>query len=155
MSGTIVVGVDGSDESARALRWAAVEARLRAATLVPVYAYDYNPSWQVYGYAEAAVAVPTPDQAEAEAMEADRRAEGLLDAALREVADDTAGVAVRPETVADRRATQVLVERSKAADLLVVGSRGRGGFAGLVLGSVSQQCAQHAACPVVIVPSPH
>jgi len=48
----------------------------------------------------------------------------------------------------------VLLEAARDADMLVVGTRGRGGFAGLVLGSVSHRCAQHAPCPVVVVPSP-
>jgi nucleotide-binding universal stress UspA family protein len=55
--------------------------------------------------------------------------------------------------VVEGPAASVLVDESRAADLLVVGSRGHGGFTGLLLGSVSQQCAQHAECPVVIVRS--
>ena len=77
-------------------------------------------------------------------------AESALDATLQEVAPDTDGVLVERRVVEGPAAT-VLVDESRQADLLVVGSRGYGGFAGLLLGSVSQQCAHHAACPVVIV----
>lgn len=151
---TIVVGVDGSAESTRALEWALAEARLRNATLVALYAYDYDPAWQTYAYAEGGVGVGLPADAETLAEEAHRHAEGLLEKALREAAEQAAGVTVTREAVADRRPARALVERSKTADLLVVGSRGRGGFAGLVLGSVSQQCAHHAVSPLVIVPPP-
>jgi nucleotide-binding universal stress UspA family protein len=73
-----------------------------------------------------------------------------LDKAITEVVGDATDVRVERKTV-EGMAAQVLVEEADGADLLVVGSRGHGGFAGLLLGSVSQQCAQHAACPVVII----
>jgi nucleotide-binding universal stress UspA family protein len=76
-------------------------------------------------------------------------AEKALDVALGEV--DTSGVEVE-RVVVEGPAGGALVEASRGAELLVVGSRGRGGFKGLLLGSVSQQCAHHAECPVVIVP---
>ena len=79
-----------------------------------------------------------------------RTAEVALDAVMHEVVPDADGVVIERRVVEGAPAT-VLVDESRHADLLVVGSRGHGGFAGLLLGSVSQQCAHHAACPVVIV----
>jgi nucleotide-binding universal stress UspA family protein len=73
-----------------------------------------------------------------------------LEETLRESIPDTDTVEVERRVVEGRPAA-VLVDESQGADLLVVGSRGHGGFTGLLLGSVSQQCAHHAACPVVIV----
>jgi len=73
-----------------------------------------------------------------------------LEETLRESVPETDTVEIERRVVEGRPAA-VLVDESQGADLLVVGSRGHGGFAGLLLGSVSQQCAHHAACPVVIV----
>ena len=80
-------------------------------------------------------------------------AEAALDETLRGVVADADGVAIE-RCVDQGAAAPVLIEESRDADVLVVGSRGHGGFAQLLLGSVSQQCAQHAACPVVIVHKP-
>ena len=122
--GALVVGVDGSDESRRALEWALTEARTRGASVRVVHAY---------------------------AEESSRGEAGLIVNA--EVANcDAAGVQVVQEVVAGPP-VRVLLEAARDADLLVVGSRGRHGFPGLLLGSVSQQVANHAACPVVIVPT--
>jgi nucleotide-binding universal stress UspA family protein len=74
----------------------------------------------------------------------------LLDSAIDEV--DTSGVTV-DRKLRTGNASQALLHEAKGAALLVVGSRGRGGFTGLLLGSVSQQVAHHAPCPVVIVPA--
>jgi nucleotide-binding universal stress UspA family protein len=140
--GVIVVGVDSSDGAAQALRFALREAKLRGATLRVVHA------WQ-FGYIGlAGLAGFSPPGAELDDLV--QMAESALDAILQEVAPDTDGVLVERRVVEAPPAT-VLVDESRKADLLIVGSRGYGGFAGLLLGSVSQQCAHHAACPVVIV----
>lgn len=150
----IVVGIDGSEHSKRALRWAVDEARLRGAGIDAVYSYEYTPSWQQYAYGDE---IASSEQVEAlrERMEraedsARARAEGLAAQVVSDLGD-TDGVQVKPVAVQDRRPARALVEHSADSDMLVVGSRGRGGFAGLVLGSVSQQCAQHARCPIVII----
>jgi nucleotide-binding universal stress UspA family protein len=132
----VVVGVDGSEGSARALRWAADEARLRGARLEIVHA------WAVPFMGE----VPTTPDLDAE-LEAGART--TLEEAMAAV--DLQGLEVDGR-IERGPAAVVLVELAKGADLLVMGSRGRGGFTGLLLGSVSQQCAHHASCPIVIVP---
>jgi nucleotide-binding universal stress UspA family protein len=134
----IVVGVDGSQNSQTALFWAVDEARRRNATVRAIYAW-HQPF--IGGYAELG---------EIDLGDYSAEAEAVLKSAVAAV--DTAGVTVEPEVIAGRPA-QVLVEQSKGASLLVVGSRGRGGFSGLLLGSVSQQAAHHAPCPVVIIPA--
>ena len=135
----IVVGVDGSPGALKALAFAIEEARLRHASLRAVLA------WAVPFVADVPSGLLP-------SLLADLRddAEKALDEALSEV--DTSGVEVE-RVVVEGPAGGALVEASRDAELLVVGSRGRGGFRGLLLGSVSQQCAHHAACPVVIVPS--
>jgi nucleotide-binding universal stress UspA family protein len=146
--GTIVVGVDGSNASRTALRWAAEEARLRGARLEAVYVYEHSPSWQMYGYSAEIAAIPVS------AMPDDRHSRELARSLVERLVTELGDVGIEVDAIAheDRRPAHALVERSRTADLLVVGSRGRGGFAGLVLGSVSQQCVQHATCPVVVMP---
>jgi nucleotide-binding universal stress UspA family protein len=154
--GTIVVGIDGSAQAKHALEWALNEARLRGDTLVAVYAYDYHPAWHTYAYPEGSIpAYPDGPRMpfEAEEQEAQERAGSLVAATLGEAGAQAEGVTVQGLAVKNRRPAQALVEESKTAGLLVVGSRGRGGFTGLLLGSVSYQCVHHAACPVVVVPS--
>jgi nucleotide-binding universal stress UspA family protein len=138
---TIVVGVDGSDGSLAALRFALEEAGLRGAQIKAVGvwhipAIDYEAGW---------TGAPIDVEAFSSLAEA-AVAKGLakLDAA-------GAGVAVS-SVVREGQAADVLCAEAAGADLLVVGSRGLGGFRSLLLGSVSQQCAAHAPCPVVIVP---
>ncbi|HEY5059249.1 MAG TPA: universal stress protein [Gaiellaceae bacterium] len=138
--GRIVVGIDGSDHAQEALRWALAEARLRGASLRVVQAW----TTPVYaGYAAVSGAALDP----ALFREA---AEQQVEKTVQNVVGDQTDVKVERKAV-EGTAAIVLVEEAENADLLVVGSRGHGGFAGLLLGSVSQQCAQHAACPVVIV----
>jgi nucleotide-binding universal stress UspA family protein len=86
-------------------------------------------------------------------IEFKQNAEAVGEKALAAVQEETADVEVQC-VAAEGQAAHVLLEEAKDADLLVVGSRGHGGFAGLLLGSVSQQCAHHASCPVVVVNEP-
>ena len=136
----IVVGIDGSPGSAKALEFAVAEARLRGSEVEAVHVWHVPAA--VYGGGGLAPAVIEPDDLE----------EGAK-ARLDEVVDgvDTEGVDVE-RVVREGQPAEVLVEEAERADLLVVGSRGLGGFRGLLLGSVGQQCAHHARCPVVIVP---
>lgn len=148
---TVVVGVDGSPESRTALAWATDEARLRGATLRVVYVYEYTPAWQMYGYGFTTPLVPERS-VEVERAEAAQRAQELVESSLEHV--DTSGLTVEAIAHEERRPAKGLCEVAHDAELLVVGSRGRGGFSGLLLGSVSQQCVQHAERPVVVVPPP-
>jgi len=142
MSG-IVVGIDGSEGSKHALAWAAKEARLRGAALklvaawqLPVGAYG-GLGWSGIG---------------TEMLEDYRKStEDGLDELCTEYSTQLDGLTVEC-IVMEGVAASVLVAAAADADLLVVGTRGHGGFAGLLLGSVSQQCAQHSRCPVVIIP---
>ncbi|MGZ8715904.1 MAG: universal stress protein [Gaiellaceae bacterium] len=137
--GTIVVGVDGSSGSQDALRFAVEEARLRNAALRVVTAWHVAPMTYSGGFG---VAVDPHDYEES--------AQAVGEEALAALREETVGVEVE-RLAKEGQAAQVLLEEARGADLLVVGSRGHGGFAGLLLGSVSQQVAHHASCPVVIV----
>jgi nucleotide-binding universal stress UspA family protein len=136
---TIVVGVDGSEHSDHALDWAINEAKRRGARLRIVAAWHIPIT--VYsgpGYIPTAGSKETFEEIAKEAA----------DAAVRRVQD--AGV-IADSVVREGQAAEVLLEEAASRDMLVVGSRGHGGFAGLLLGSVSAQCAHHARCPLVIV----
>jgi nucleotide-binding universal stress UspA family protein len=141
--GVIVVGVDQSAGARAALRFALEEARLRQATLHVVHA------WQ-FGYLGATGLEGWLPAVGGELEDFRRGAEAALDETLKEVDAETEGLTIE-RRVEQGPAAAVLIDDSQGADLLVVGSRGHGGFAQLLLGSVSQQCAQHALCPVVIV----
>lgn len=133
----VVVGVDGSEASYEALRWAVRHARLIRATVEAVAAYD----------------VPGAAGWSAPAVDADldeEQAKKDLVDELRTVLVQTVDVPLTSHVVRGN-AAEVLIGASAYAELLVVGNRGRGGFARLLLGSVSLQCAQHASCPVVII----
>jgi nucleotide-binding universal stress UspA family protein len=142
---TIVVGVDPSDESKEALHWALEEARLRGARLVALHAWSVPPTPIVVDV----VPVPPPIDLPALIVELRTASETLLDVVVEEVVGEDAGVEVERVSVEGLPAS-TLMEAARDADLLVVGSRGHGGFAGLLLGSVSLQGATHAPCPVVI-----
>jgi nucleotide-binding universal stress UspA family protein len=136
----IVAGVDGSEDSKEALRWALAEAALRRATVRAVHAWSMP----------IAFGGPYMPPQPYDGPELRDQAQASLDAAVDEVAGEAAPVAVE-RVVEQGSPADVLVRAAEGADLLVVGSRGHGGFAGLLLGSVGQQCAQHAPCAVVIV----
>ena len=167
--GRIVVGVDASPEARRALAWAAAEARLRQVVLQVVHAYHareraapiYFPSQHALpGTAVGAAGEPSRQEMtailrdRAEVEEAFRsQADQLLEALVGAVDEQVSGVEVQRTVVEDRHPAEALVELSAGADLLVVGSRGRGGFSEMLLGSVSHAAVLHAVCPVVVVPS--
>ena len=132
----IVVGIDGSESSERALDWAVTEAARRDAPLHLVTAWMFP---MAPGYAFTAT-VPQVREAAAEACER----------AGDEVRRRAPQLRVSTQTV-QQTPGPALVAASEGADLLVVGSRGLGGFEGLVMGSVSQYCARHASCSVVVV----
>ncbi len=133
--GRIVVGVDGSPASVEALRWAARQAGLTGAVLEAVT------SWQL----------PTSYGADIFRADVDwaANAQVALDTACREAGDCAPPAAQR--TVTQGQPAHVLVDASADADLVVMGTRGHGGFAGLLLGSVSEYVIAHAKCPVLVV----
>ncbi len=135
----IVVGVDGSTSSRDAIKWAIDEARLRKTRVEAVFAWQ-SPLMVGLQY------IP-PDLLDPDAL--DRHAQEIVDAAVAEVGE-TPDVEIESRAV-EGVPTHVLLAEARDADMLVLGSRGRGGFAELLLGSVGQQCVHHAACPVVIV----
>jgi nucleotide-binding universal stress UspA family protein len=132
----IVVGVDGSLQARRALSWALDEARRWGTGCLLVHAFDFG------------VAAGSPFGG---------RAFEQIQAAAQGLLDEEVALARRTGISVDGRlvpgpAAAALVEVSKHAPMLVVGSHGRGGLAGIVLGSVSTACVHHAHCPVVVVP---
>lgn len=143
--GTIVVGVDGSVEAGLALRWAAREARLLGADLTVVHV------WQPLDFAVPAGPLSVPQISFGDELEDD--ASQMLEAALAGANDDLEGIKVGTQLL-DGSVAGRLVELARSAELLVVGSRGRGAVRGLLLGSVSQQCAHHTPCPLVVVRKP-
>ena len=133
----IVVGVDGSDSSKAALRWAIRQARLTGGSVDEVTAWHY-PS--AFGWA------PVPD----DVADPETSAKQTLTEALAEVSGLEPEVPVRP-VVAEGLASEVLLRTALGADMLVVGSRGHGGLASALLGSVSMYCTLHAHCPVLVM----
>jgi nucleotide-binding universal stress UspA family protein len=141
---TIVVGLDGSEGSLRALAFAIEEAKLRGADIKAVNCWHVPPIVYEVGWTAAPI----------DTAEFPKIAEKALADALEQADAANSGVAVST-IVREGQAADVLCDEAKGADLLVVGSRGYGGFRGLLLGSISQQCAAHAPCPVVIVAHRH
>ena len=134
-----MIGIDGSEPSRLALRWALDEARARHAAI------DVLHAWHMPGETRSPF-VSGIDTA---------RFEDAARVTLNDAVDgeDTSGLVAPPNRLlVSGRATPAILERAEGADLVVVGSRGRGGFSGLLLGSVSHQVAHHAPCPVVVIP---
>src|SRR5262249_36828865 len=134
----IVVGIDGSPPSRTASRWAAAEAHRRGAELRVLMAYE----WAWFG-----ARFPAGGDLERQALEV---VQHIVDDAVGEAKAAGPGVAGTGGAVPGGPAG-VLLEAAESAALIVVGNRGRGGFASLLLGSVSQQVATHARTPVVVV----
>jgi nucleotide-binding universal stress UspA family protein len=149
----LVVGVDGSAGAAAALRWAVAEARLRKAPLRAVHAWTYGYSGMPVGGLGAAGGFVSYASPGISPQDLQRGAENLLEKAIGEVAGGVEGVEIDRQVV-EGAAAKTLLGVAATGDLLVVGSRGHGGFVGLLLGSVSQQCVHHAPCPVVVVHAP-
>ena len=131
----IVVGVDGSEGSTRALAWAMDEAEHHGATLRAVLAW--SPMMPGLGPGYSVARGPGFDEQEF----AEQRLKEILGGANSDA----------EPVVVQGRAAKVLIDNSADADLLVVGNRGHGGFAGMMLGSVSQHVSAHSDCPVVVI----
>jgi nucleotide-binding universal stress UspA family protein len=131
----IVVGIDGSQQSKAALRWVIGQARLTGASVDAVTAWRFPAS-----YGLSVVAADLDVEGEARKM---------LSETLADVVGATSQVQVR-QLVGEGPPAEVLLNAAKGADLLVVGSRGRGGIMSAVLGSVSLACVLHATCPVLV-----
>jgi nucleotide-binding universal stress UspA family protein len=132
----IVAGIDGSPSSLEALAWAARQAEMTGVTLEVVIAWEWPTT---YGWVP--ILPPGYDPAD--------EARKVLDPALASVASSHPSLKVT-ERVVEGHPAPVLIEASRGADLLVVGNRGHGEFAGMLLGSVSEHCAGSAHCPVVV-----
>jgi nucleotide-binding universal stress UspA family protein len=139
----IVAGVDGSESSVSALRWAIRQAGLTGASVDAVIAWHYPDLAASGGYGLAPTGVGT-------GYDFPESAQKIVTDAISNALDPASDVRVRAR-VGEGNAARVLLDASAGADLLVVGSRGHGGFTEALLGSVSQRCVQHAPCPVVVV----
>jgi nucleotide-binding universal stress UspA family protein len=141
----IIVGVDGSHDAHRALEWAMKEAAIRHVPLTVVTVHEVA----VSGWTGQPIILPMDQPDVNKARQAAEEAVAKAAAHLGE--SQPAPVTVR---AVNGLAAQELIEASRDADLLVVGSRGGGGFARLMLGSISDKVTRHAHCPVVVVPGP-
>jgi nucleotide-binding universal stress UspA family protein len=138
----VVVGVDGSEPSKEALRWALDYAKLVGAEVHVVLA------WHIPAMAYGAGSVYIGD------LDLKSANEAVLEQEVKEVAGTAQAVPVTTELINGAPAAE-LIRAAKDASLLVVGNRGHGAFAGMLLGSVSTHCVTHAPCPVVVVRARH
>jgi len=145
----IVVGVDGSAGSRTALHWAVAQAALSGGTVEAVSAWSHADGyqWQArvtnYGWVPVPV-LPARDEVR----------ESTATELARVVAEELGGTEPAPITLStpEGHAATALLEAARGARMLVLGRRGHGGFTGLLLGSVTRHCSEHATCPVVIIP---
>jgi nucleotide-binding universal stress UspA family protein len=139
----IIVGVDGSGHSRRALEWALQEAAVRHSPVTVLTVHQLVRGYSGYGVAYANDAELTE--------QVGKKAQEETDKVLGELSDS------RPESVTVQALSGIpaeeLLDATRDADMIVLGSRGAGGFAQLLMGSVSAQVAHHAHCPVVIIPA--
>ena len=144
----IVVGVDGSPESHRAMQWALRQAHCLDAEVVAVHVFTYT----IPDRPDSAVG--RPEVLEDVIAHAERRAGKVVDEAVDAAGDLAKGVEVIARVIRGREPPEHLLREAEDADLLVLGSRGLGGFKKLLLGSVSQKCMDYAPCTVLIVRGP-
>lgn len=137
----VVVGTDGSEASYEAVRWAASEAAAHGAELEIIH------SWSLPALSDPVAMMPLSLPVDEFVKQAERVRDHAVALAREAGCERVVGRVERG------LAAEFLVAASKTADLVVVGTRGHGGFVGLLLGSVAQQVATHAACPVVVVPT--
>ena len=140
----IVVGVDGSEHSVISLEWAVREAAVRNAALTVITVQSV-----AAGYFGSPVVLPTDEPAREQLWQA---ANESVDKVLAGLGDGLKPASVTVRAIVGFPARE-LIDASRGADMLVVGSRGVGGFTRLMMGSVSSQVAQHAYCPIVIIPA--
>ncbi len=134
----VVVGVDGSASSVAALEWAANQAELTGGTLEVIATWDWPAAFGIaFSYVPSNYN-PSDD------------AQKILNDAVDGIRSAHPNLSIRP-IVLEGHPAPILVEASKGADLLVVGSRGHGEFAGMLLGSVSEHCVTNAHCPVLVL----
>jgi nucleotide-binding universal stress UspA family protein len=141
-AGRILVGVDGSPSSVAALRWAVRQAGLTGGSVEAITA------WQSPTLVGLGVSFAEVDSASGDDNRIRDAAENVLRTAI--AAAEAPGVHVKAE-IGEGSPAQLLLDAAQGADMVVVGSRGHGGFAGTLLGSVGQALAQHAPCPVLII----
>lgn len=149
--GTIIVGIDGSASSDSALDWALAEARLRRSSLRAIHAWQSpigDTGLAVPGFPAAGLPL---EQREELRSNYRRAAQSLLDEVLQRARKEP--FLELDAKIVEGSAAEILIAAAEDAELLVLGSRGRGAVAGLLLGSVSQHCVQHALSPVVILPA--
>jgi nucleotide-binding universal stress UspA family protein len=137
----VIVGVDGSEESVAALRWAARYAAAAGASVRAILAWHYPTAASVPPVGLAPPSVSS---------EVGQRITAALAEAVAKAAPDASAEPIESE-IRYGHPAQVLIEESRHADLLVVGRSGHGAFVGMLVGSVSQHCVAAAECPVVVV----
>jgi nucleotide-binding universal stress UspA family protein len=140
-AGKIVAGVDGSQSSVAALRWAVRQAELTGGSVHAVIAWQFPLTTSGFSW------VPTPAFDDVDYA-------GLAAKALGAVVEQVSSTVTVSQQVMEGDASQVLLDASADAELLVVGNRGHGAFADALLGSVSERCVRHSHCPVVVVHAP-